>query len=139
MSRLLLVATIILAMTGAAVALAFAHWDAPTIVGLLVGLGAVITPLLALLYKTDSQSATLDNQSATLAHIDERTNGGLDRRIASAVQAAVGPAVRAAVMAHIPRAMDEHLARMADALEPIVRDVMAQPPSSPPAAPPTAP
>lgn len=61
---------VIVTLSGAAVALAYAGWDAPGITGLLAALLAIETPLLALIYKTDAVHRVV-NQRATDARVYE--------------------------------------------------------------------
>jgi len=76
------VAIVIIAMIGAAVALAVAGWEAGAIIGLLVAVSAMIAPMLAVIYKTDQHTTELQT-------ISEQTNGTLDKRIKAAVAAGI--------------------------------------------------
>lgn len=88
-TTLVAASVVLVALIGAGVALALAHWDAGAIAGLLtaiIGVAAVALGQLDQLAKSRHEQA---QNTATLAVIDKRTNGELDARIASAVTAAL--------------------------------------------------
>lgn len=62
MSMRLLVGVVVVALIAGAVGLGLAGWEGTAIAGLLAALAAVIGPILALLYRTDQQTQTLDKR-----------------------------------------------------------------------------
>lgn len=94
--RAALVMVVIVTLSGAAVALAYAGWDAPSITGLLAALLALEAPLLALIYKTDAVHRVV-NQKATDARvyeadlIDVLRNAGVDVPRDKSLQAPANP------------------------------------------------
>lgn len=95
-------ATIALIMAGfvACIALAFAGWKAPEIIGLmsgLLGLGGAVIALLEGLTRVlrinVDQSERLDEQSEKLATVERQTNGEMTARINEAVTAALKAAL----------------------------------------------
>lgn len=92
---LIAVVALVVALLGAAVALALAGWDGTAITGLLVGLAGVAVPVVALLDRfvnlqrvNVEQSQTLERQDEQLTTINRRVNGELDERIRAGAQAA---------------------------------------------------
>lgn len=69
-----LVGIVIVAFIGAAVALAYAHWDSIAIAGLLTALAPIVVSFLVLVVKTD-------HQTEKIQQISEQTDSVLDRRI----------------------------------------------------------
>lgn len=79
-------ALVLVCLTGAAIALAYAGWDGNAIMGLLTGITSIAVPLVAAVSRlTDLKRAT-DQQTQVLAKIDHQTNGVLDKRIESGVR-----------------------------------------------------
>lgn len=94
---------LIVALLGAAVALAFAGWDGTAILGLLTALGGVGGVAVTLLDRLTNVHRVNVEQTGQLDTISRRVNGELDARIAAGAQAAA-EAAAAAVLARVMNA-----------------------------------
>lgn len=95
-------AVVVVALIGAAVALAFAHWQTASIIGLLTLLAPIAVGLVIQIDQVSRTRQTQADQGASIATVERRTNGELDARIEAAISRALTATQTPATLAPAP-------------------------------------